>query len=73
MIHINKRGLFRRQCTISIHLSSTSPRGKLLCLFRGGGGSRKVCHEFPFLGDVELVERSLRGGGVLHILRILRN
>ncbi len=25
----------------------------------GGGGSRKIDHEFPFLRDVELVELSL--------------
>ena len=31
--------------------------------FRGEGwGSEKDCHEFPFLRDVELVERSLRVG-----------
>ena len=41
-------------------LKSTSPIRKLSRLFRGRGGSTKDCYEFPFLRDVELVERSLR-------------
>ena len=28
--------------------------------FRGDGGSRNNDHGFPFFGDVELVEKSLR-------------
>ena len=53
------RGLHGLHCSISVHLLSMSQTGKISYLFRGGG-SEKDYHEFPFLRDVELVERSLR-------------
>ncbi len=40
-------------------------------LLRGVGGSTTNDHEFPFSGDVEFVERSLRFNGNLQTLQII--
>ncbi len=50
--------MHRLHCSISVHLSSTSLKGQLLCLF-SGLWSEKDCHEFDFIRDTEVVERSL--------------
>ena len=57
-----------RDSTISDYFLSMSPKNKIL-FFLPGGGSENNDHGFPFFGDVELVELSLRnnlGGLEIH-------